>query len=90
MVIIIISDAKNVFMPMFQLFYSVVVQWSQTVTGYLESHNVVSVLVASHLSREKEHVGASAVLIVKTYCHQRLLCGKLLLSRVMAYGNVIR
>ena len=49
------------------LFYGIVVQWSQTVTGYLESHNVVSVLVASHLSGEEEHVGAIAVLIVKAH-----------------------
>lgn len=49
------------------LFYGIVVQWSQTVTGYLESHNVVSVLVASHLCGEEEHVGAIAVFIVKTY-----------------------
>ena len=67
MVISIISDARNVLMPIFQLFYGIVVQWSQTVTGYLESHNVVSVLVASHFSREEEHVGAIAVFIVKTY-----------------------
>ena len=67
MVISIISDAKNVLMPIFQLFYGIVVQWSQTVTGYLESHNVASVLVASYFSREEEHVGAFAVFIVKTY-----------------------
>ena len=67
MVISIISDARNVLMPIFQLFYGIVVQWSQTVTGYLESRNVVSVLVASHFSREEEHVGAIAVFIVKTY-----------------------
>ena len=67
MVISIISDAKNVLMPRFQLFYGIVVQWSQTVTGYPESHNVVSVLVASHFSREEEHIGAIAVFIVKTY-----------------------
>ena len=47
--------------------YVIVVQWSQTVTGYLESHNVVSVLVASHFSREEEYVGAIAVFIVKTH-----------------------
>ena len=56
MVISIISDARNVLMPIFQLFYGIVVQWSQTVTGYLESHNVASVLVASHFSREEEHI----------------------------------
>ena len=56
MVISIISDAKNVLMPRFQLFYGIVVQWSQTVAGYLESHNVASVLVASHFSREEEHI----------------------------------
>lgn len=67
MVISIISDARNVLMPIFQLFYGIVVQWSQTVAGYLESHNVVSVLVASHFSREEEHIGAIAVFIVKTY-----------------------
>ena len=49
------------------LFYGIVVQSSQTVTGYLESHNVVSVLVASHFSREEEHVGAIAVFIVKAH-----------------------
>lgn len=57
----------NVLMPIFQLFYGIVVQWSQAVTGYLESHNVASVLVASHFSREEEHIGAIAVFIVKTY-----------------------
>ena len=57
----------NVLMPIFQLFYGIVVQWSQTVTGYLESHNVVSVLVASYFSGEEEHIGAIAVFIVKTY-----------------------
>ncbi len=67
MVISIISDARNVLMPIFQLFYGIVVQWSQTVTDYLESHNVASVLVASYFSREEEHVGAIAVFIVKTY-----------------------
>ena len=51
MVISIISDARNVLMPIFQLFYGIVVQWSQTVTGYLESYDVVSILVASHLGR---------------------------------------
>ena len=45
----------------------IAIQWSQTVTGYLESHNVVSVLVASHFSCEEEHIGAIAVLIVKAY-----------------------
>lgn len=67
MVISIISDARNVLMPIFQLFYGIVVQWSQTVTGYLESHNVASVLVASYFSGEEEHVGAIAVLIVKAH-----------------------
>ena len=52
---------------MFQLFYGIVVQWSQTVTGYLESHNVASVLVASYFSGEEEHIGSIAVFIVKTY-----------------------
>ena len=66
-VISIISDARNVLMPIFQLFYGIVVQWPQTVTGYLESHNVASVLVASHFSGEEEHVGAIAVLIVKAH-----------------------
>lgn len=47
--------------------YVIVVQWSQTVTGYLESHNVASVLVASHFSREEEHIGAIAVFIVKAH-----------------------
>ena len=67
MVIIIISDARNVLMLLFQLFYGIVVQWSQTVTSYLESHNIASVLVASYFSREEEYIGAIAVFIVKTY-----------------------
>ena len=50
MVISIISDARNVLMPIFQLFYGIVVQWSQTITCYLKSHNVMDVLVASHFS----------------------------------------
>ena len=67
MVISIISDAKNVLMPIFQLFYGIVVQWSQTVTSYLESHNIASVLVASYFSRVEEHIGAITVLIVKAH-----------------------
>ena len=52
MVISIISDAKYVLMPRFQLFYGIVVQWSQTVTGYPESHNVWQVPKESDLSTD--------------------------------------
>ena len=56
MVISIISDARNVLMPIFQLFYSIVVQWSQTVTGYPESHNVWQVPKESDLSTDSSRL----------------------------------
>ena len=56
MVISIISDARNVLMPIFQLYYGIVVQWSQTVTGYPESHNVWQVPKESDLSTDSSRL----------------------------------